>query len=108
MTRGMGAGLIAGINEERHKRLFATEAVIVDAKIVRARMYNVTPRVESSFENDQGRTFTREAMMHQGPEWDGLQNRQTVPVKYLRSDPSWNYLVTGEQSVAEFGGKFLF
>jgi hypothetical protein len=108
MTLGMGAGLIAGINEERHKRLFATEAVFVDAKIVHARMYNVTPRVEYSFQDEQGHTFTRDAMMYQGPEWDALQNRRTVPVKYLRSDPNWNYLVSGEQSVAEFGGKFLF
>jgi hypothetical protein len=108
MTLGMGAGLIAGINEERHKRLFATEGVTVDAKIVQARMYNVTPRVEYSFTDDQGRTFSKDVMVYQGPEWDAVQKSQTIPVVYLKSDPSWNHLVRGQQPEPEFGGKFLF
>ncbi|HEY7088976.1 MAG TPA: DUF3592 domain-containing protein [Tepidisphaeraceae bacterium] len=107
-TIGMVAALIAGINEAMHVRRFATEAVTVDARITNRRMYNVTPHVEYSFTDAQGRTFTKDAMMFQGPAWDAIQDAQTVPVEYLRSDPSWNRLVRGEDPGPQFGGNFLW
>jgi hypothetical protein len=107
-TLGMIAGLVVGINEEQHKRKFATEGATVDAKIVRRYMFNVTPHVEYSFQDEQGRTFTKDVMMYQGPDWDAIQESPTIPVIYLRSDPTWNKLVRGEQTIAEFGGKFIF
>lgn len=106
-TLGMAAALCAGINEEWHVRRYATEGVRVDAKIVRRWMYRVTPHLEYAFQDSNGRSYGREAMMYPGPEWDALEGVRTVPVEFLRSDPSWNRLTAGEEPGAQFGGKFL-
>jgi hypothetical protein len=103
----MGIALAAGINEELHVRRYATEGVRTDAKIVRRWMVKVTPRLEYSFQDQQGRTFNKQTMMYQGPEWERLEGRTTVPIEYLPSHPSWNRLVSGEDAGPSFGGKFL-
>ncbi|MDB5293063.1 MAG: hypothetical protein JWL69_4304 [Phycisphaerales bacterium] len=104
----MAGGLIAGINEELHTRRYATEGLRVDARIVRTWMVHVTPHVEYSFKDSAGRTFSRDVMMFQGPDWDAAHLSKTVPVIYLRSAPDWNRLVNGEDPGAQFGGSFLW
>jgi hypothetical protein len=106
-TAGMAAALCAGIHEELHVRRFASEGVRVDAKIVRRWMYRVTPHIEYSFQDSSGHSYSKDAMMYPGPAWDALEGARTVPVEYLRSDPSWNRLTAGESPGAQFGGKFL-
>lgn len=106
-TLAMGAALCAGIHEELHVRRYATDGVRVDAQITQRRMVNVTPHVEYSFRDEAGQTHVRDAMMWVGPEWDKLEQQETVPVEYLRSDPTWNRLVAGEDPGPQFGGKFL-
>jgi hypothetical protein len=106
-TLGMGATLWAGINEEMHLRRYASEGKRVEAKIVRRYMYRVTPRLEFSFRDEAGKEHTRDTMMYQGPAWDALEGKKTVPVEYLKSDPSWNRLLEGEDAETKFGGKFL-
>ena len=105
-TLGMGAAFVAGLNNEWHERRYHTEGVTTNAKIDKLYMVRVTPRVEYSFTDAQGRSFTREAMM-QTDAYDELIGQKTVPVQYLASDPSWNRLVSGEEKETSFGGKFL-
>jgi hypothetical protein len=107
ITLGMGAGFVAGMNEHVHTRRYASEGVRVDAKIVRRWMLRVTPRIEYSFRDTQGREFSREAMMDQRA-WDRLERQRTVPVEYLASDPSWNRLISGEERESGLGGGFVF
>lgn len=106
-TLFMAAALGWGIHEELHLRRFATDADRVEATILRREMVRVTPHVEYTFEV-QGQRYTRDATMWQGPEYDALEDKTTVPVEYLRSDPGWNRLVAGEDPGPQFGGKFLW
>jgi hypothetical protein len=103
MALGMAAAMIAGINEAWHTHRFATEGVVVDAKINNAWMYRVTPYVKYSFQDSAGHTFTRDAMMYQ-PDWELAHGNATIPVIYLRSAPDWNHLVRGEDTGPQFGG----
>ena len=104
---GMAAALVAGINEEWHTRQLAKNGVHVEATVVRAWMVRVTPWVEFSFHDATGRTFSRQATMYEGPEWEKLKTAKTVDVFYLPSSPDWNH-INGEDQEAQFGGSFLF
>lgn len=106
-TLAMAGALVAGINEEWHTRQLATNGIQAEATVVRTWMVRVTPWVEFSFHDAAGRTFSREAMMYQGPEWEKLKTAKTVTVVYLPSSPDWNRM-SGEDAGAEFGGSFLF
>ncbi len=105
-TFAMGAAFVAGVNEELHNRKFATEGVHADARIDRHYMVAVTPRLAYTFTDAQGKSYSREAMMDQEA-WEELSGKHVVPVVYLRSSPTWNHLVEGEQAETSFGGKFL-
>jgi hypothetical protein len=104
----MAGGLVAGINEEMHVRRFPTEGVTVDATVVRTWMVRQIPHVEFSFTDAAGRTFTRDAMMYSGPDWEKARSSKTVPVMYLPSSPNWNRMERGEDIGPQFGGEFLF
>jgi hypothetical protein len=104
---GMLGGLILGINEEWHTRQYATQGVKVDAKVVRRWMTGSTGHIEFSFKDAGGQTFQRDAMVEPGADWDLQDRSRTVPVEYLRSNPSWNRLVGRQESEPSFGGKFL-
>jgi hypothetical protein len=94
-TFGMIAGTIASFNELTHEKKFATEAIRTDAKILKHYMVRQTPWLEFEFTDPAGHTIQRQAMMEMGP-WEALTHSKTVPLEYLRSDPSWNRLARGE------------
>ncbi len=100
------AGLIFGIYETLHVRKYATEGVRADARIVRHYMVRVTPHIEYSFKDSQGRAFTRETSVEQ-PAWEALQGATKVPIEYLASNPDWNRLAAGEMDQNMFGGGFM-
>ncbi len=89
------------INEMKHKRAIAREGVDVDATIVRHYRYNVTPHLEYTFQDAQGRTFRRDVMMKPSM-WEELEGEKTVSVRYLPSDPDWS-IVEGEENTTPEG-----
>jgi len=97
-TLGMIAGTAASLNEWIHEKKYATEAVTTDAKILKHYMVRQTHYVEFEFTDPAGQTHQRAAMVEMVP-WEQLTHAKTVPVQYLRSDPSWNRLATGEDRV---------
>ena len=95
-----------GLNEDLHTSRYDTEGVRTDARITQRYMVSVTPRLEYSFKDEQGRPHTREAVMEKN-EWERLAPYRKVRVEYLRSDPEWSRVLHGEQHDS-MGGKFLF
>jgi hypothetical protein len=95
----MIAGTAASLNELFHERKFATESVTTGARILKHYMVRQTPYVEFEFTDAAGQAHRRAAMMDMHP-WEQLERSKTLPVEYLRSDPSWNRLVLGEDRVS--------
>src|SRR6267142_295133 len=85
----MIAGTAASLNELFHEKKFATESVTTDARILKHYMVSQTPYVEFEFTDSAGQPHRRAAMMEMRP-WEQLARSKTVPIEYLRSDPSWN------------------
>jgi len=86
---GMIALTVVSLNDLIHEKKYATESVATQATIVRRYMLKVTPYIEFEFTDSAGQTHRREVMM-QKEAWEQLANSKTVPIEYLRSDPSWN------------------
>jgi hypothetical protein len=95
---GMIAGTAASLNEMLHEKKYATEAVTTDARILKHYSVRQTHYIEFEFIDPAGQTHRREPMVEMGP-WEQLAHSKTVPVQYLRSDPSWNRLAVGEDRV---------
>jgi len=94
---GMILVTVVSLNERMHEKKYPTEGVTANATIIRRYMLKVTPYVEFEFTDSAGQSHRREAMMQPQP-WDLLADAKTIPVEYLRSDPSWNR-VAGEERV---------
>ncbi|MEA2736222.1 MAG: hypothetical protein QOE14_2673, partial [Humisphaera sp.] len=98
--------LCFGVNEEIHNRRLQSRGTAVYARIDKHFMRSVTPYIEYSFADAQGKRQSREVMVTEllyGQTREG----QLVPVVYLADQPEWNRLVGGEAG-KNFGGKFLF
>jgi hypothetical protein len=113
-TLAMIAGAAVSLNEVMHVKKYATEGLTTNATIIRRYMNRQTPYVEFEFTDPTGQTHRREAMMEMRA-WEDLVRSRTVAVEYIRSDPSWNRLVLGEDNVAfvtfwpfGLGGALLF
>ena len=74
--------------------------VEIQAKIVRHYIYNVTPRLEYSFETESGQSHTNDVMVER-KEWDAIKGLEQIPVTYLPGNPEWNCLVKGEIPATE-------
>jgi hypothetical protein len=90
-----------GWNERTNQKLLKSDGVNTDAKIVKHYMYNrIAPRVEYSFRDAGGREFTRSTILNT-PEWQQLEGAESVPVRYVRSNPEYSRVVKGEESRPE-------
>jgi hypothetical protein len=107
-TLAMAAGFVGGLYEDSHLHRFATEGAKVEAKVLRTWMINVTPHIEYEFQDANGNTVSREAMLFPGEQWDRAQANPTITIEYLPTEPQWNRIVNGEDSGPQFGGKFLY
>lgn len=101
VSLGFAAGGVWGAYEVMKNHQFATDGIVVAAKIDQLTMKSVTPYVAYSFADGAGATHRRESMMEELP-WTLLHARPTVNVQYLKSDPEWNRLVSGSTE-AELG-----
>jgi len=92
---GMAAGTVVSFVDLSHERKFARESVISQATIVKHYMIRQTPYVEVEFTDPTGHLHQRTTMMQMGP-WEALGRSKTVPIQYVRSDPSLFRLLKGE------------
>jgi hypothetical protein len=100
----LALGIVNGINASNEKRAaqrLKNEGVETSATVKRHYLYNVTPRLEYEFTTEDGQPITRDAMVTQAA-WSALDGAETVPVRYVPSDPDNNALVSGEVQ-DEFG-----
>ena len=95
----MGIALgVHGIYSYRQESRLAKEGVETQAHVARYYMYNVTPRLEYTFENAAGKTFKRDIAMEK-PAWDDLEGQTAVGIRFLPANPDWSHLRTGEASM---------
>jgi len=95
LTLAMIGGTVVGFVELSHERKFARESVPAKATILKHYMIRQTPYVEVEFTDPTGKTHKHVTMMEMGP-WEELPHSQTVPIQYVRSDPSLFRLIKGE------------
>jgi hypothetical protein len=89
-----------------HEAAFRSEGVPEQARIVRRYLRNVTPRLEYSFSDRAGRSFTRDVAMDAAA-WEVLEGAERVLIVYLPSDPDWSRLMLGEVSLTGTPGQSL-
>lgn len=75
--------------EYQEEREYRTGAKTAQAKITKHEMFNITPRLEYEFADENGDIFTGNVAMMK-PEWERLSGVATVEVVYLPSNPSSN------------------
>lgn len=90
-----GSGLAFGLYERAKSSGFATRGERVEATLDRVWMRSVTPWVSYHFIDRDGVKHSRETSIK--PEAYALAQRSpTITVEYLRDDPEWNRLASGE------------
>ncbi len=107
-TLAMGAAFGFGLYEEIHAHRLTSEGVRIEAKVTRSWMNQATPNIEYLFKDAEGKTHSRETMMHRGAEFKLAQADRTILVEYLADAPEWNRPVRGEDRWMTFGGPMLF
>jgi hypothetical protein len=95
---GMMTGTVFSLIEFSHERKFATDSATGEANILEHFMIEQTPWLEVEFTDPAGRTHHRTTMMETGP-WEQLAKAKTVPIKFVRSNPSLFRLASGELHV---------
>ena len=98
------AVLCYGVYEEWHIRRYASEGVRAEATIVHREMVGLTQKIEYTFVDERGRSYSRKTAMYVGGALLSADLKQTVPVEYLRSNPDWNRLVKDEVVGARLSG----
>jgi hypothetical protein len=95
ITLGAAAGIVVSFGEMIQERKFSRESVPGEAKILKQYMVRVTPYLEFEFTDPAGQTHQKSVMVDM-EEWEKLTHARTVPVVYVRSDPSLFRLAKGE------------
>jgi hypothetical protein len=86
---------VEGWRTKTNLELMQSEGREIQAAVVKHYIYNVTPRIEYSFTAADGSKYTRNTEMTRAA-WDLSQNRETVDVRYVPSNPDFSRLVEGE------------
>jgi len=95
ITLGMAAGTVVSFREMIQERKFSRESVPGEARILKLYMVRVTPYLEFEFTDPAGQTHQKSVMVDM-EEWEKLTHARTVPVVYVRSEPSLFRLAKGE------------
>src|SRR5439155_18699310 len=93
---GLAAIVIGSYMAIRDHQL-ATRGVETDAQIDQLYMKRVTPWIDYSFADGTGRRFARSTTLDED-QFNSLQGKSAVRVRYLPSHPDWNH-VDGEHDV---------
>ena len=86
---------ITSLVTEYNKRLLEKDGQIIQAAVTRHYIYNITPRMEYTFVAPDGRTYSKNVMVDRNY-WDTVEKQETVPVKYLPTNPSKSKLTFGQ------------
>jgi hypothetical protein len=76
------------------QKTLETQGQAIDAVISKHYKYNVTPRLEYTFTADDGKSYTKDAMVEKTV-WEQLKEGDTIPVKYVPSNPDNSRLLKG-------------
>lgn len=94
VAMGVGFGITESVGEH-NRRLLEKEGQVVEAVVSRHYKYNITPRIEYTFTDSDGRTYSENVMV-ESMYWESLEENGTVPIKYLPANPKNHRLAEGQ------------
>jgi len=99
----LALGFAVGLHQNLHLGRYPVEGVHATAQVVNLFVKGSTPWFIYRFEDIGGQLHERETTLTEEG-FASLKGQPSVAVEYLRSDPSWSRLVSGEKDPYPFAG----